>query len=200
MKRRLLFLPGAGADPEFWKPVGNLLPDNWEKIYFGWPGLGNQKPVASVKCLDDMVAMVEEALSDDPVDILAQSMGGRIATRLLRKHPEKIRRVVLSATGAGLDLTEFGGTDWKTDYRKDFPEAAHWFTDDTDDLSNDLPKIKQPVLILCGDADDICPLSVGKKLLELFPNATLEIVHGGDHSFARDLPHKVINAIMNHLK
>ena len=37
---KILFLPGAGASPDFWKPVGALLPADWPKEYFGWPGLG----------------------------------------------------------------------------------------------------------------------------------------------------------------
>ena len=27
--RRLLFLPGAGADPAFWRPLGDRLPASW---------------------------------------------------------------------------------------------------------------------------------------------------------------------------
>jgi len=118
MTRRLLFLPGAGADPDFWKPLGNLLPDTWEKIYFGWPGLGNQKRDPAINCLDDLVTLVEESLGYSPVDLLAQSMGGSVAVRLLLKHPEKIRRVVFTATGAGLPMADYGGADWKTEYQK----------------------------------------------------------------------------------
>src|SRR6202000_2380728 len=28
--RRLLFLPGAGADPAFWRPLGDRLPASWD--------------------------------------------------------------------------------------------------------------------------------------------------------------------------
>ena len=33
---KVLFLPGAGASPDFWKPAGALLPADWQKEYFGW--------------------------------------------------------------------------------------------------------------------------------------------------------------------
>jgi pimeloyl-ACP methyl ester carboxylesterase len=199
IKRRLLFLPGAGTDPEFWKPLGNLLPDTWEKIYFAWPGLGHQKSSPRVKCFDDLVTLVEESLSDSPVDLLAQSMGGHIAVRILLKYPEKIRRVVFAVSGAGLVLSKFGGIDWKVDYQKEYPEAASWFINEITDFTNELPKIAHPVLLFCGDADPICPVAVGERLLQLFPNSKLEIVHGGDHSFVRDHPDKIINAIKFHL-
>jgi pimeloyl-ACP methyl ester carboxylesterase len=200
MKRRLLFLPGAGADPDFWKPIGNLLPDSWEKIYFAWPGLGQQKSIPSVRCLDDLVTIVEILLGDSPVDLLAQSMGGRIALRILLKHPEQVRRVVFSATGVGLDLSKFCGADWKSDYLKKYPQSAHWFNNDNIDFTNELPKITHPTLILCGDADAICPIAVGERLLQLLPNSKLEIVRGGDHSFVRERPDQIISAIMNHLE
>ena len=37
----VFFLPGTGASPGFWKPVGERLPGAWTTHYFGWPGLGN---------------------------------------------------------------------------------------------------------------------------------------------------------------
>jgi len=200
MTRRLLFLPGAGADPDFWKPLGNLLPDTWEKIYFGWPGLGNQKRDPAINCLDDLVTLVEESLCYSPVDLLAQSMGGSVAVRLLLKHPEKIRRVVFTATGAGLPMADYGGADWKTEYQKKYPEASLWFVNENRDFTPEIPKISQPILIFCGDADDICPLAVGKRLVALYPNANLEIVPGGDHIFAHDRPQKIVEAIRSHLR
>ncbi len=200
MNRRLLFLPGAGAESDFWKPLGDLLPDIWEKTYFAWPGLGNQKSDPNVNCLDDLVSMVEESLTEEPVDILAQSMGGHIAVRVLLKHPEKIRRVVFTATGAGLNLTGFGGVDWKPDYQTEFPNAKIQILDENRDFTNDLPEIAQPVLILCGDADPICPVKAGKHLLRLLPNAKLEIAHGGDHAFVYDTPYEIVEFILRHLE
>jgi len=34
---KILFLPGSGASPDFWKPAGEKLPAAWSKHYFGWP-------------------------------------------------------------------------------------------------------------------------------------------------------------------
>ena len=200
MNKQLLFLPGAGADPEFWKPLGSLLPDTWRKNYIGWPGLGNQTYSPEVNCIDDLVSIVVKSLPDQPVDLLAQSMGGHIAVRILLEHPEKIRRVVFTATGAGLSLADYGGVDWKTDYRKEFTDAKLSIMDEKQDFGNDLSEISHPVLILCGDADSICPVNVGERLLQLLPNATLKIVSGGDHTFAYDFPHKISEAIIKHLE
>ena len=64
---KILFLPGAGASPDFWKPVGALLPADWSKEYFGWPGLGDQPHDPAVKGIDDLVRMVA-AKMDGPVE------------------------------------------------------------------------------------------------------------------------------------
>src|SRR5690349_2320323 len=55
----ILFLPGSGASPDFWKPVGACLPQTWSKHYFGWPGLGKQPHDPAVRGWDDLVRMVE---------------------------------------------------------------------------------------------------------------------------------------------
>ena len=59
---RILFLPGSGASPDFWKPVGSRLPADRPKEYFGWPGLGRQPHDPAVKGLDDLIAMVVAAM------------------------------------------------------------------------------------------------------------------------------------------
>ena len=61
---RVLFLPGVLGAPEFWHPVGERLPRAWEKVYFGWPGLGDQPPDPAVRGFDDLVALVAGRWSD----------------------------------------------------------------------------------------------------------------------------------------
>ena len=77
----VLFLPGAGGSPLFWKPVSDQLPQEWRKEHFGWPGLGNQPHDPAVNSIDDLVDIVKRRILT-PVDIVAQSMGGVVAARL----------------------------------------------------------------------------------------------------------------------
>ena len=125
---KILFLPGAGASPDFWKPVGALLPADWPKEYFGWPGLGDQPHDPAIKGIDDLVRMVA-AKMDGPVDLVAQSMGGVIAARLAIEQPQNVRRLVLTVTSGGVDMAGLGASDWRADYRKSFPRAAAWITE-----------------------------------------------------------------------
>jgi surfactin synthase thioesterase subunit len=41
---KLLFLPGAGASAQFWRPVADRLGLECETHFFSWPGLGNEPP------------------------------------------------------------------------------------------------------------------------------------------------------------
>ena len=160
---RILFLPGAGASPDFWKPVGDRLPEAWPKEYLGWPGLGDQPHDPAVKGIDDLLRLVG-ARMDEPVDLVAQSMGGVLAARLALEQPARVRRLVLTVTSGGVNMAKFGAAEWRADYRRSFPRAAGWITEASP--SSDLPveRIAAPTLLIWGDADAISPLAVGKHL------------------------------------
>ena len=100
---KVLFLPGAGGSPDFWKPVGSLLPADWLKHYFGWPGLGHQPHDPAIGNLDDLVQLAVREI-DGPVDLVAQSMGGVIAARIALEWPSLVRRLVLCVTSGGVDM------------------------------------------------------------------------------------------------
>jgi pimeloyl-ACP methyl ester carboxylesterase len=179
---RILFLPGAGGRASFWHPVGALLPETWEKAYFAWPGLGSQPPDPAIRGLDDLVDMVHARL-DTPADLVAQSMGALVALKLAMRTPQKVRRLVLAATSGGLPA-DYGATDWRDDYRREFPNASSWIVDHQEDLSDQLPSIDIPTLVLSGSRDPISPPAVAERLVELLPNATLASIAGGAHDFA----------------
>ena len=196
---KIFFLPGAGASPDFWKPVGALLPAEWAKEYFGWPGLGDQPHDPAIRSFDDLVRLVEARI-DGPVDLAAQSAGGVIAARLALARPDLVRRLVLTVTSAGIDMAGLGVTDWRPNYRKSFPRAAEWIT--TPGAAPDLPveRITAPTLLIWGDADAISPLAVGRHLERRIPNAQLHLVPGGDHDLAVKHAALVAPLIAAHLR
>lgn len=195
----VFFLPGAGASPDFWKPVGALLPAAWAKEYFGWPGLGDQPHDPAIRSFDDLVRLVEARI-DGPVDLVAQSAGGVIAARLALARPDLVRRLVLTVTSAGIDMAGLGVTDWRPNYRKSFPRAAEWIT--APGAAPDLPveRITAPTLLIWGDADAISPLAVGRHLERRIPNAQLHLVPGGDHDLAVKHAALVAPLIAAHLR
>ena len=194
----ILFLPGAGASPDFWKPVGALLPADWSKEYFGWPGLGDQPHDPAVRGIDDLVRMVAEKL-DHPVDLVAQSMGGVIAARLAIEQPQKVRRLVLTVTSAGIDMAGLGASDWRENYRRSFPRAMSWITEPRAAALLPVEQIAAPTLLLWGDSDAISPTTVGRHLQSRLANSRLHIIVGGDHDLARTHAAEVAPMIERHL-
>ncbi|EGF90406.1 2-hydroxymuconic semialdehyde hydrolase [Asticcacaulis biprosthecium C19] len=148
MARRLFFLPGVGGNPNFWRPLGDLLPPDWDKTYFGWPGLGANPPDPAVNAYYDLVGLVEAKLGDEPVDMLAQSMGGAIGLTVALRHPENVRRLVLAVTAGGMDISAMGAADWRPDYRREFPQVADWVIDQRLDVSNQLHDIHHQTLLI----------------------------------------------------
>lgn len=195
---KILFLPGSGASPDFWKPVGMLLPADRPKVYFGWPGLGDQPHDPAIKGMDDLVAMVA-AKMDGPVDVVAQSMGGVIAARLTIERPQQVRRLVLTVTSGGVDMAGLGASDWRANYRKTFPRAAPWITAPQSSPSLPVERIAAPTLLLWGDADPISPVAVGQHLLARIPDARLHVVAGGDHDIAQTHARELAPLIERHL-
>jgi len=199
MTHRLVFMPGVGADPAFWRPLGERLPVTWKKTYLGWPGLGEQPADPAVNSYDDLLGLVEAAMGDAPVDLLAQSMGGALALRAALRRPHQVRRLVLTATAGGMDMSALGAADWRVDYRRDHPNVAPWVTGWRPDMTEHLPRIVQPALLLWGDADPVSPVAVGQRLRDLLPHASLHVIPGGDHMFARDRPETIAKLILAHL-
>ena len=195
---KTIFLPGAGASAAFWLPVAERLPADPPKLRLSWPGLGNEPPAENVRGVDDLVSMALDAF-DEASNIIAQSMGGLIAVRCALKAPEKIRRLVLTATSAGAPVEDLGGSNWRPEYQKAFPSAAKWITEIRQDLSSEIPSIKAPTLLIWGDSDPISPIAVGQRLLELLPDARLHVVKGGDHDLAIHHADEVAEVIQSHL-
>jgi pimeloyl-ACP methyl ester carboxylesterase len=196
--RNVIFLPGALGAAAFWRPVGDLLPAAWKKVYLAWPGLGAESPDRDVRGFDDLVRLVEAELTDESA-LVAQSMGGIVAVRVALRNPDKVRRLVLVATSGGVDVARLGGTDWRTDYKANHPEAAPWITDDRPDDTDEIPTITASTLLLWGDSDPISPVAVGEHLASLLPNATLSVIAGGTHSLAVDHARDVASRIGEHL-
>ncbi len=199
MPRSLVFLPGAGADSDFWRPLADLLPSEWRKTRLGWPGLGRQPADPAVNSFDDLVALVESHLGDEPADLLAQSMGGAVAMAVTLRNPGKVRRLVLTVTSGGVDVEGLGGSNWRLTYRRNNPATAHWITEARPDFTDRLAQVTQPVLLLWGDADPISPVAVGRRLEALLPNASLKVLPGGDHDLAHVRADEIAPWVLQHL-
>jgi pimeloyl-ACP methyl ester carboxylesterase len=204
LSRHLLFLPGAGADPNFWKPVGERMPAAWASTYLRWPGIGHNPPDAQVQTFEELVSLAERRLLDltrsgAAVDVLAHSMGGAIALDLALRQKASIRRLVLMVTSGGLPVEAFGASDWRPGYRVEYPNAAEWLYAARPDHTSRLHEVTQPTLLIWGDSDPISPPAVGKEFERRMPNASLVVLPGGTHALAFERPDEVAALIRGHL-
>lgn len=193
---RTLFLPGAVGSAAFWKPVARHM--DLDGVFFVWPGLGDEPARTDVGNIDDLVTIVLDRMNE-PVNIVAQSMGGLVAIKAALAAPQKIVRLVLTVTSAGVPVADLGGSAWRSDYFQAFPNAARWISEPVADLSRQIRSIEAPTLLLWGDIDPISPVAVGKRLQALLPDADLHVISGADHDLARTHAGYVAELIQQHL-
>lgn len=199
MRPPLVYLPGAAGLASFWRPVAELLRPRSEPLPVEYPGFGETPPNPSIRSVSDLLDLVLERLPSS-FDLVAQSMGGALALRLALEHPGRVRRLVLVATTGGVDVRRLGAAEWRTsDWVAERPQMPRWFVDDRSDLGDRLPSLRMPTLVLIGDADPLAPLGVGEYLRDQIPGAGLEIVAGGTHSMAEELPERIAALIDRHL-
>jgi poly(3-hydroxyalkanoate) depolymerase len=102
--RPLLLITGIGAHMSMWAPFARSAGDR-ELIAFDAPGTGlSQRPRRPLRM--GGLAKVVQALLDQlelrSVDVLGYSWGGALAQELARRAPDRVRRLVLCATGPGV--------------------------------------------------------------------------------------------------
>jgi poly(3-hydroxyalkanoate) depolymerase len=100
----LLLINGLGAPIEMWEPLARRL-DGHEVIAFDLPGSGrSQAPAVPMRMsgFARVAAALLDALNHRRVDVLGFSFGGLVAQELSRRAPDRVRRLVLCATAAGV--------------------------------------------------------------------------------------------------
>jgi poly(3-hydroxyalkanoate) depolymerase len=99
----LLLVNGIGGTLEMWSPLRQALGDR-SVIAFDMPGSGMSPPHTVPVRMRGLAALIAELvarLGHQRVDVLGYSFGGVVAQELARRHPERIRRLVLCATLPG---------------------------------------------------------------------------------------------------
>ncbi|TFV90131.1 alpha/beta fold hydrolase [Oxalobacteraceae bacterium OM1] len=180
---KLLFLPGATGNAEFWKPMVSQLKHRAAKAIVSYPGFGQEPATPAVTGFSDLVSMVVSQI-DQPTALIGQSMGGVLATCAALERPDLVTHLVLAVTSGGIDMKALGAQDWRDGFARAYPSLPDWFLSFKSNISGELRKLSQPTLLLWGDADPLSPVAVGRRLLELLPNARMHVVPGGNHDLA----------------
>ena len=145
-------------------------------------------PLTYTGMMDDTAALLRH-LELKRVDVVGFSDGGILALMLAVRHPELVRRLVISGVNVapeGLnaeDLDELRATQSPHPKTIDEKLAHLWLTSPTEAELNlgVLEKIQQPVLVISGDRDAIT-LEHTLKIFHALPEAQLCILPGTDHA------------------
>jgi poly(3-hydroxyalkanoate) depolymerase len=98
----LLLLMGIGGNIEMWGPIAERIHDR-RLIAFDAPGTGESSMgrIRRMRGLSDLAAAVLDAFEVPGADVLGYSFGGALAQEMARRHPDRVRRVILGATTFG---------------------------------------------------------------------------------------------------
>ena len=134
------------------------------------PGHG-ETPLGEVPSMEAWADALAAQI-DRPVDIVGYSMGGRLALALARRHPHRVRRLVLVSASAGLE-----GSDARAERaRADVARAAELraLADDPGRWASWLRAwLSQPLFAPLGDMDEAVARRARRD-----PRAMADIVEG----------------------
>ena len=162
-------------------------------------------PLSYTAMMEDTAALLAK-LKLKHVDVVGFSDGGILALMLSIRHPELVRRVVVSGVNIapeGLnpeDLDDLRANQIPRPKTIDEKLAKLWLTSPTDDELNLklLGQITQPTLVISGDRDAIT-LEHTLTIFHALPNAELCVLPGTDHatfSGRSDWLNPIINAFL----
>ena len=104
--RPLLLLMGIGGNLEMWTPFEEALDSRVvQTITVDAPGTGGSGGYRFPRRMSGLASTMErllDALGYHRVDVLGVSFGGVLAQQLAHQAPDRVRRLVLAATGIGL--------------------------------------------------------------------------------------------------
>jgi pimeloyl-ACP methyl ester carboxylesterase len=149
-------------------------------------------------------AALMKMLKLEHVDVMGFSDGGILALMLAVRHPELVRRLVISGANIapeGLtpeNLEELRAGDIAKPTTIDEKLSHLWLTSPTEkELSLEmLAKIAQPVLVISGDRDDIT-LEHTLQIFRALPHAELCVLPGTEHTTFSSRP-EWLNPIIRH--
>jgi len=112
----LLFVHGAGSNGNTWQRQLAGFADRHSPLALDFPGHGRSGGTESLKSIEayrDCLAAFTDALRLRPCVLVGRSMGGAVAMAYALAHPERVRGLVLVATGARFDLPQALLDTWR---------------------------------------------------------------------------------------
>lgn len=221
----IVFVHGAGGSSQSWSEQLSIFDTRYNSLAMDLPGHGKSEGSLLSNILDMAQFIYDfiEALSLEEFVLVGHSMGGAIAQEFVLQYPEKLRGLILIATGARLKVSqEVLGT--LAAGRMPFKDVNHLYGSSTPDNQRNeamremselspailwadfeacnkfdrvlsVEKIQVPSLIIIGDEDVMTPLKYSQFLTSNLPYSQLKIIKGAGHMCMLEKPIEVTTEI-----
>ena len=198
---KTILLHGLGQTAQDWKEVVCQLSSSNVECPELFSSMENE--ISYPQILGDLERRYSNA--KEPLRICGLSLGALLAIDFAIRHGDKVASLVLIGTQYKVPslLIDFQNLIFRCMPNKAFEsmglsksntiKLAHSMR--SLDFTAQLSGIHCPVNILCGEKDS-ANLKASKKLNEILPKATLQIVPGAGHEINKDAP-EAIAAILN---
>ncbi len=226
----LIFVHGAGRNGAQWKSQLLGITSACAPLAIDLPGHGRSGGEAQnrVSAYREYLKDFLESSGISSAILCGHSMGGAIVLDYALRYPEDTRALILVSTGSRLRVAPHILESFRAGknvpnlsrhlYGPDAPEeliqegeaqlaqvpAAVSYADysacDAFDVTECLPEIKLPVLVLCGEQDAMTPPKYSRFLAEKIPGARLELLPTGGHMLMQEKGDQVNRAIERFLQ
>lgn len=209
--KSVLLLHGWGQNMQMMSFIADFLKSHFIVYNFDLPGFGQSDEPTRAYSVEDYADLLYEFVTKKKIDnpiIIGHSFGCRIAIRYAYKHP--VHKMVLTGAAGikdkrGIDYyfrvytyklgkkilslkpfekykEKFMKNAGSEDYRNTSGIMRQTFLKVVnDDVKDILPEINVETLLVFGENDEATPVSKGKMMEKLMPDAALVIFENDDH-------------------
>jgi pimeloyl-ACP methyl ester carboxylesterase len=198
---KFVVITGAPSWAEYWAPVLAALTPDREMVVVDRPGFAGSEPghcVPDIRLQARALSPLLEGPKDQKLILIGQSYGGAIATLMAHAQPARVASLMLLSSYLGEPgptarrLLQLGGRLGGV-IPRDLQNAVKEINEQPaqlGDVRSALSRLRVPVHIVHGDADDFAPIETARALAtarESRRAVRFQAIPGGDH-FLNDGP------------
>jgi len=177
---KIVVVTGAPSWAEYWSPTLAALPPDREMVVVDRPGFAASEPATCVPDIRLQAIAMSPLLETAPgqkILLIGQSYGAAIATVMAARNPKAVAGVVLLSSFLGEPgptarfLVKLGGRALHL-IPRDLRNAILEVTGQAPQLAHmraALRRLKVPVHVIHGDADDFAPIELAEQLVKETP-------------------------------